>query len=146
MFKEPIPRGLSTEEVQLVDSSGVAHPGRAAFKVWTKKDSFVRGFRKAFKIVGILIGMALPFAFLEPFAFMVWGGVWIGGTLFLIGPYFHLKYAEESVSFFYVEGICPNCKKDAKLESYVSTAFTQEVTVICPECGQTCRAVRKGEV
>lgn len=139
MFKEKVPTDFVFQAVALVDSAGVRTSGRAAIKKWTPKESFWRGFKRAARIVAILIGACLPFAFLEPFAFMVWGSVAIGTVVLIIGPILHLKYWQETESFFYVEAECPQCHQQGKLNPYVSTSFAQSFTVLCSACGQTSR-------
>jgi hypothetical protein len=141
MLKEKLPDGLVFISVLVVDSSGDQQAGRAAVKRWTPKESFLRGFRKAAKIVSVLIAGCLPFAFLEPFAFMVWGSLVIGGLVLVLGPFLHLKYGSEAESFFYVEAKCPHCQVEGKLNPYVSTAFASRFTLLCPACGQTCPCI-----
>ena len=141
MLREKTPKHLTFESVFVLDSSGKKHPGLAAIKKWTSKEAFNRGFKKSAKIVGTLIAITLPFAFMEPFAFMVWGSIALGITLLFVGPFLHMTYWNEPVSFFYVETSCPYCKQKVKLTSYVSTAFADEFTALCPNCGQTSRVI-----
>lgn len=142
MLPEQIPDHLSYEPVFVLDSSGKKHSGKAAIKRWDQKSAFWRGFKKSAKIVGVIILLALPFGFLEPFAFMVWGSILIGLTLLVLGPFLHMRFWAESVSFFYVEATCPYCQTKGKLNPYLSTAYTDEFTILCPHCGETMRAHR----
>jgi hypothetical protein len=137
MLPEKVPSELSFAPVSVRDSSGKEGLGRVAYKEWESKEAFWRGFKKSAKIVGILIALPLPFLFLEPFAFMVWGSAVIFGSLLFIGPYLHMKYWGEAFSFFYVEAECPYCRKSGKLNPYVSTELQEEFTVLCSACGQT---------
>ncbi len=137
MLKEPLPVNLEYKAVTVWDSSLRQYPGRAAFKQWTPREAFLRGFRRSVKIIGVLFLVPLPFAFLEPFAFMVWGSLALGGLLLVLGPYLHLKYWGETCSFFFVEAECPHCHRNGELAPYLSTAFLEEFTVLCPSCGQS---------
>lgn len=139
MFQETLPEHLSYRSVRVLDSSAIEYPGKAAIREWTLKEAFWRGFRKAAKIASILIGITLPFAFLEPFAFMVWGSVTVVSVLLFVGPFLHMKFWAESVTFFYVESECPYCHKFEKLKPYVSTAYQETFAVLCPSCGVTSR-------
>jgi len=137
MLKEQIPADLEYKAVWVLDSSLREYPGQAAFKQWTPREAFFRGFRRSARIVALLFIVPLPFAFLEPFAFMVWGSLALGGLLLVLGPYLHLKYWGETRSFFFVEAECPHCHASGKLKPYVSTSFLEEFTVLCPLCGQS---------
>lgn len=142
MLKEKPPKRLTSVPVFILDSSLKKHKARAAVKKWTPREAFWRGFRQSAKIVGILVLLPLPFAFLEPFAFMVWGSLALLVSLIVIGPVLHLKFWSETESFFHVEGECPSCHVKTKLKPYLSKAFTPEFTAICPDCGQTCTVNR----
>lgn len=142
MWKEKRPEELDYQEVRIWDSSGVFFEGRAAFRKWTSAESFWRGFRKSAKIVLISIGVMLPFGFLDPFAFLIWGSLGIGAALLILGPFLHLKYWGEAVSFFFVESECPYCHTQGRLEPYISTSFEKTFTVICKTCGQTARGTQ----
>jgi hypothetical protein len=137
MLKESIPANLEYKSVLVLDSSLNQYPGRAAFKQWTAREAFVRGFRRSARTIGVLLLIPLPFAFLEPFAFMVWGSLTIGALLLIVGPYLHLKYWGETSSFFFVEAECPHCHQSVKLTPYLSTAFVEDFSVLCPACGQS---------
>ena len=137
MLKEPNPANLEYKSVYVLDSSLRQYPGIAAFKQWTAREAFVRGFRRSAKIVAILFVVPLPLAFLEPFAFMAWGSLALGGLVLVLGPYLHLKYWGETRSFFFVEAECPYCHTIGKLNPYVSTAFLERFTVLCSSCGQS---------
>ena len=137
MLKEKLPSSLESKPVTVFDSARNPYPGQAGVKVWTPQEAFKKGFLKAAKVVGILIILPLPLGFLDPFAFMVWGTIVFLSLILFVGPYLHLHYWKESASFFYVQGTCPYCHQEVKLEPYVDTAFRSTFTVICPACGQT---------
>ncbi|MEO7162979.1 MAG: hypothetical protein ABI041_08670, partial [Bdellovibrionia bacterium] len=128
MLKETIPENVQYKSVMILDSSLRPYVGRAAFKEWTPREAFMRGFRRSAKIIAILFILPLPLAFMEPFAFMAWGSLTLGGLILVLGPYLHLKYWGESRSFFFVDGECPHCHASGRLNPYISTAFLEEFT------------------
>lgn len=128
-------------KVQILSSSGDKYEGTAAVHIWTPTEAFWRGLRKSGRIVGIILLCILPFALMEPFAFMLWGSVSIGILVLIVGPVLHLKYWNESTSFEYVTGTCPGCRQSGKLYPYIHAAFEAQFTVLCKECGQTYQAV-----
>jgi hypothetical protein len=137
MLKEALPENLEFKSVFVLDSSLRQFPGLAAYRQWTPREAFLRGFRRSAKIVGVLFLVPLPFAFLDPFAFLVWGTLTLGVLVLVLGPYLHLKYWGETSSFFFVEAECPHCHMNGKLTPFMSTAFLEEFTVLCPLCGQS---------
>ena len=119
-------------------------PARIAIQRWTGKERLKRGFKRSFKILfPILIGL-FPFGFLEPFLFMIWGSIAVGLILFLAGPLLFSKYFSEKSSFEYVEGECPYCHAQEKLQPYLETALEEQFTVICSKCGQTAQVFIQG--
>lgn len=106
----------------------------------TRGAAFWHGGKRAAKIIGIVMLALLPFGFLEPFLFLVWGSVALVILIGFVGPYLHLTYASETRSFTGVRGECPSCRSTKEpLKPYLSTRFEAEFTVICPACGQTAR-------
>jgi hypothetical protein len=144
MWKEKLPTELSAIEVVLLDSSLREFKGIATVKRWTPRESFRRGFVLSARFIVCCILVALPFALLEPFAFLGWGSLLLLFLLLGLGPYLHLKYADESVSFFYVDGQCPVCHQFVRLTPFVSTQFSERFTVLCPACGQSATARQNG--
>lgn len=142
MFSEKIPSDLKNVPVIVLDNSGLKYPGMAAIKVWTPQEAFCRGFKKSLKIVRVLLLLPLPFVFLEPFAFMIWGSLSLAGAFFLAGPFLHVYYWSESTSFFFVDAECPYCHTVGKLQPFIGTAFNETFTVLCPECGQSSQAAQ----
>lgn len=118
-------------------SSGEVGMGQALITRWSSREAFWRGFIRALKIVAILIGITLPLLFLEPFLFLIWGTVVIGMNLMFVGPYLHLKYWNERISFSLVEATCPHCQNSKTLKPYLSTEFKPNFVGLCPSCGQT---------
>lgn len=128
-----------TQSVEILDQSGATTPGIAYLIVRSRRVAFWKGAKRAAKIIGTIFLVALPFGFLEPFFFMVWGTALLAFLVLIAGPYLHLKFADETHSFKSVQGRCPHCKSDAALQPYLSTRLHAEFTVLCPSCGQTSR-------
>ncbi len=115
--------------------------GIAEILIRSSDQSFWTGGKRAAKWVGIAILAALPFGLLEPFLFMLWGSLLFFVLLFIVGPYLHVRFADERVSFISVRSHCPHCQSEKPLEPYISSKFGREFKVICPDCGQTTRVI-----
>jgi hypothetical protein len=146
MIKEAIPEGLQFREVQLLGSGEESVRGRAAVKAWTHKERTLRGFRISAKMLSPIVLFMLPFAFLEPFLFMIWGSIAMAIVFLVAGPVLFGKYRAEEVSFFYVDGPCPHCHKGGRLSPFLHTEYREEFKVLCPDCGQTVTAVPTGKL
>ena len=117
--------------------AGVAHVTELS-----RQQAFWKGAKRSARIVGIVMGVLLPFAFMEPFLFLIWGSITFLVLVFLVGPYLHLQFATETSSFSTIHAACPHCGTEGELTPYLSTRFEKEFTVLCPTCGQTARAQR----
>lgn len=125
--------------VKVYGPAGEDYPGVAIVERRSEMEAFRRGGRKSLKIIGIIFGASLPFAFLDPFFFLLWGSILASVLLVIVGPYLHYRFADEVESFREVKAECPSCHATKKLEPYVSSKFEREFTVICATCGQTAR-------
>ena len=101
------------------------------------REAFFRGAKKAFKIVFIIFLGSLPLGFIEPFLYLFWGSTLLGILVFVVGPLLHFKYANERISFQSATGKCPTCQKKTSLKPFMSTQLRDEITVLCPLCGDT---------
>lgn len=128
--------------VEIRSASGEAFPATARVETRSGRQAFFRAGKRSLRWVGGVALLCLPFAFLEPFLFMIWGSVVFGVLFLLVGPFLHLMLSDEKASFTFVEGKCPHCAWSGKLKPYLSTRFEAEFTVLCPECGQTSRAAQ----
>ena len=138
-IEEKIPDQLAFVSVQLIDTSGNKFDGQAATREWSSKEAFFRGLKRSSKRIGIILLAMIPLAFIEPFIFMSAGGTIMGLLVFVLGPYLHLRYWAEGISFFFVDSRCPYCPFTGKLTPYLSKAFTERFVVLCPGCGETTR-------
>ena len=137
LIPEKLPPGLVFEEVMLLSAGRDRnYSGRAAVKRWTAREAFFRGMKKASKIAFVLLVVPLPLAFIEPFLFLIWGGVLGFLLITVVGPLLHFIYAREGASFFFVEGRCPRCETEGRLKPFVSTAYSDPFVVLCEACGQ----------
>jgi hypothetical protein len=128
-----------TVPVTLMNSDGSSKSGMARVIITPSKKAFWKGAVRAARLLGIVMLVALPFGFLEPFLFMIWGSGLFILLVFIIGPILHLHFASETHSFTCVEAECPYCQSGGGLKPYLSTRFEDEFTVICSSCGQTTR-------
>jgi len=124
-------------EIRKVRIANIVYPFEVTIR--TSREAFFSGGLQAFKIVGVVFLCLLPLAIMEPFLFLIWGTAVAGVLILIVGPILHLKYWSETQTFDYCDALCPNCNVPTRLKSYVSRRLTDEITLLCPECGQTCR-------
>jgi hypothetical protein len=138
--KRDVSNQVISVPVKVTNQFGQETPGTATVILHSKSDAFWKGGKRSAKLIGIIMLALLPFGFLEPFFFMVWGSATFLLLVLLIGPYLHILFASETKSFVEVHAECLHCHAAQKaLQPYVSTRFEVEFTVICPSCGQTSR-------
>jgi hypothetical protein len=125
--------------VTILDRQGQAFSGLAEITILNAKQAFWAGAKKSLKVIGVIGGVALPFAFLEPFLFLVWGSALAMFLVLFLGPYLHMYFASEKISFKEVVGSCLYCHDKGPLKPYLSTRFQTEFTVLCSECGESVR-------
>ena len=131
--------GLVAVEVQ--DQFGRSFPGTAETLRRTPREAFFWAGRRSFKLVGFGLLAMLPFGFIEPFMFMVWGSLAIVLLFLVVGPFLHIHLAGETRSFTEIRAACPLCQSPGPLKPYLSTRFAEKFTVLCPACGQTSQVV-----
>jgi len=126
--------------VEVSDQFGQRTTGLARVMTHTPRAAFWIGAKKSARLVGILFLAMLPFGFLEPFLFLIWGTI---ATLFLVlvaGPVLHMHYSNETSTFTRVDAQCltstPPCSGKS-LHPFLSKRFDREFKVLCPTCGQT---------
>ena len=61
------------------------------------------------------------------------------GELLVLYP-LYAKFLNEKVTFEFIKGVCPNCKKPVEMKPFMNRELKDEVTVYCTECGQNSRA------
>ena len=126
-----------TALVMVISPSGAEIPGTAEVEIIAPQQAFWKGARRSGKLIALGALIVLPFGFLEPFLFMLWGSGVFLILLLIIGPYLHLRFASETASFAFVKAACPHCQSLEPLKPYLSTRFVSSFTVICSSCGQT---------
>jgi len=107
----------------------------------SSREAFLYGGRKSLTITGLALLALLPFGLLEPFLFLIWGSVAIAILVLLVGPFLHLKYWKDRITFDYADAECPHCKKNVRLGPFVSNRLQKRIILLCRECGQTCVGV-----
>lgn len=131
--------------VQILNSAREPSPGTATIITRSSKEAFWAGGKRSAKLVAILVVAMLPFGFMEPFLFMIWGSIALVVLIFGLGPFLHLIFWGERTSFTEVQGSCPYCKDPGPLKPYLDTRFEKEVTVLCGQCGQTSRVQQSND-
>ncbi len=127
----------SRVRISIRDQYGNVRFGTAEVTSLSGRDAFWNGGRRAAKWIGSILLVALPFGFLEPFLFMIWGSLLLLFLFVVVGPFLHLKFSDERQSFTFVSVPCPYCESNQPLTPYLSSRFDRQFTALCPSCGQT---------
>ena len=93
--------------VTILDRQGCEYSGSVEITILNTRQAFWTGAKKSFRIIVILGIAALPFAFLEPFLFLIWGSALGMFLVLFLGPYLHLYFASEKISFKNILGELP---------------------------------------
>ncbi|MCC7440523.1 MAG: hypothetical protein IT285_02755 [Bdellovibrionales bacterium] len=117
--------------------SGRVREGEAIVRNWTAAEAFWRGGKKGLSLIGVVALIALPFAMVEPFLFMIWGSLLFGALFLLVGPLIHATYFGERRSLVGILGNCPECGRRDTLQPFLKTAWAHSMNVICASCGCT---------
>lgn len=133
-----LPEGVEFTPVKILSNSGESLSGSLAFKKWTDHERRSRAARRTAKIIGTIFACSLIGLFVHILLLIIIPGLFV--TILAAFPLF-IKLSNEDATFFYVEGSCPYCKKKQTLRPYLDTQFKEQVTVQCPECGQTVQAL-----
>jgi hypothetical protein len=136
---------LNKVPVTILDRQGNEFSGIADITIWNTKQAFWVGAKKSLRIIVTIGAIALPFAFLEPFLFLVWGSVLVMFLVLFLGPFLHMYFASEKISFNEILGECPYCNYHGPLKPYLSTRLESEFTVLCSSCGETVRVQSNSE-
>ncbi len=103
----------------------------------TSNQAFLNGAKKSLKIIAAILAVILPFAVLEPFLFMIWGGIFLLVLFLIVGPALHYKFSQETRTFSKIEAPCPYCKQSSfPLVPYLSPKLKEQFSALCSQCGQ----------
>ena len=104
---------------------------------WSQAEANSRARRKVLRIIGKILLFAPVVLFVHVLL------IFMTLTLFVtfIGALpMYLKWSGERVTCLETGGVCPSCKTEQKLRTYISAQFKNPMTLQCPACGQTCKA------
>jgi hypothetical protein len=140
MDKNKLPDHLEFVKVKILGNSSEEYEGSMAMKRWDQKERRSRALRRTGRIVGTVFACSLIGLFVHILLLVIIPTLLLTTVIAL--PLFFRFMGEES-SFFYVEGHCPYCGTQRTLRPYLDTQLRPQVTVQCPECGQTAQAFVK---
>lgn len=127
-----------TLPIQIRSSSGVLTSGSLSVERWTPAQR--RG--RALKFVSRIF---IRFLLVCTFAIFVHPLIIPTIIALILSPviltYLYSYRAGQEATFLFAEGKCPNCEQDGKLNPYLWNTLADEMSVICPGCGQTCQVI-----
>jgi len=124
-------------EVQISQNSGNMTSGLMTIRKWPLAERRSRAFKRTFKIVGTVYACSLVGLFVHILLLVILPTLFL--TTIAAVPMF-MKFLGEEVTFSEVKGPCSYCHKGVKFRPYLDTKFGTEMTIQCPECGQTTKA------
>ena len=132
-----LPVGLETLSVRVQGNSGESYDGTMTVKKWSDLERRSRAIRRTAKIVGTIFACSMIGLFVHILLLVIIPTL----CLTALATYPMLaKFMGEEATFFKVESLCPYCKTSKTLRPYLDTQFKPQVTVQCPDCGQTAQA------
>ncbi|MGZ3709261.1 MAG: hypothetical protein ACXWPM_11025 [Bdellovibrionota bacterium] len=134
----PLPNGTETLSAKILGGSGENFDATMIIKRWSDQERKSRARKRTFRILGTIFACSLIGLFVHILLLVIIPGLFI--TMIAAFPLF-LRLRGEEITFFRVDGPCPYCHEPRALRPYLDTQYREEVTVQCPECGQTARAV-----
>ena len=132
-----LPEGLETLPVRVQGNSGESFDGVMAIKKWSALERRSRAVRRTGRIVGTIFACSLIGLFVHILLLVIIPTLCL--TVLAAYPLF-AKFLGEDATFFKVDAECPYCKTTKTLRPYLDTQFKPQVTVQCPDCGQTAQA------
>lgn len=127
--------GVTTfEDVAVKNIYGAENLSKIKIITRTEKECFFRSAKRSGKIIGVICLVA-------PIAIFVHLLLLLGllTLLFAVGLFFW--GLGDRVTFEYVEGQCPTCKKILRLTPFSSSRVNYPLSVLCSQCGGTFTAV-----
>lgn len=124
-------------EVKLTSSTGEEQTGTIHFTLWPDGERRVRARRSTLKIVGSILAVCSLGLFVHILLIIFVPTAIL--TLLAAFP-IYLKFLGDKTTFLHVDGKCPHCSFQGQLRPFLEKRLAQEVTLQCPECGQTTQA------
>jgi hypothetical protein len=110
--------------------------GTLVTQVWSKKARLGRAIRISSKIVGCVVLACFSALFIHPLILPSLTTLVL--TLIALPMVFSYFLGQEA-TFLQANGQCPHCAHSGQLKRYLSDTVADEMTLLCRECGQTCR-------
>ena len=139
MMPKPLvlPEGLENLPVRVQGNSAESFEGTVFVKKWSHTERRARAMKRTLKIVGSIFACSLIGLFVHILLLVIIPTLCL--TMLAVYPLL-AKFMGEDATFFKVESQCPYCKSFKTLRPYLDTQFKPQVTVQCPDCGQTAQA------
>ena len=128
---------VETIPFNLISSSGQSLPGRMKVKSWSGQERRERAIRKILKVLGVFLGCSSMGLVLHFLLLII---IPIDLALVALTLPLYFWFLSETKTLLSAESICTVCKVTRTFRPYVFSKVQAEMTLQCPECGQTARA------
>jgi len=122
--------------IEIFSSSGETSPGLLAIERWKGKKKLKRAIRLTSKILGVVLGTCFIALFIHP---LIIPSLFSLVVSLILLPILFSYFMGQEATFEFADGKCPNCPYQGRLRRYFWITVSQEFTLLCPECGQSCR-------
>jgi len=127
--------------IEIESSERKRNPGTISVQHWEGKDRTWRALILTAKILSRVLLLCMVAIFVHP---LIIPSV-VTLTISVVGsPILFSYFLDQKATFLYGEGHCPHCPFKGKLKPFLWRTLKERVTLLCPECGQTCHASVKG--
>jgi len=124
--------------IEIMSSSGDAHKGMLTILRWNKIERPKRALKISGKILGCVLALCCAAVFVHP---LILPSITLLSLTILGSPIYFSYFLGQKATFIHAQGQCPSCKAEGQLNRYLWATVSHQVTLICPACGQTCRAI-----
>lgn len=126
---------IPIEVINPASESG--NPGILLIKQWKGKEATRRAFRLCFKILRYAVAPCLIAPFVHP---LILPSLTVLSLTLLTMPFTFSYFRSQAATFDSAEGPCPHCPHVGRLDKYVLVTVAEQISLVCPACGQSCHA------
>ena len=123
--------------IQIQNPSGEPIPATLEIEQWPENVRTQRAIRQC---VGLLKWIGVPAMLAIVVHPLILPTLLTSITAIVTLPYLFSYFKNQKATFTHAEGKCPGCSVDGQLNRYLRNTVEEEFTLLCPNCGQTCRA------
>jgi hypothetical protein len=139
MAETELPKGTEEIRVRVSGSSIEAYEGTLVIKRWTPQEARARALKRTLRIVAMVSGFSLIGLIVHILLLVIIPTL----TVTILGSVvYFFKLTGETTTFFFANSVCPGCRQAQRLKPFLDTGLQNQMTLICPECGQTAKAVQ----